>query len=351
MKSFKNLKFRIFLYIIFSFLIAYLTTFIPVIIQYFLDVLLKQSVSNVIIEKIISIFSNKLSFIASMCLLLLLVKFILTLMTYLRTIIKNKIIQEFQFNIKQTLFYHIQNLTYQDFYKKSLADLVQNMADDVKDIVTFIDKQLTYILDIILILIFAIIQLSELDIRLSSIMIVSAIIMILLSIWLFRKSRPIIKERIEARKKLYDKIDDNYSNIKFIKINNLQEEEIKRFEEVNENNFLANKKKVVTDSIYNMTVANITKIQNPFIFILGTYLYIEEFISIGSIYVTISYSNKIGRGFQSFGEMFEYINAFAIAYTRLNELLNLTLEDKENNIEITNSKIVFKDASIIVNCQ
>ena len=348
-KSFKNTKFRIALYVIFSLIIAYLTTFIPVIIQYFLDVLLKQSVSNTIIEKILSIFSNKLAFIPSMCLLLLLVKFILTLIIYLRTIIKNKIIQEFQFNIKQTLFYHIQNLTYQDFYKKSLADLVQNMADDVKDIVTFIDKQLTYILDIILILIFAIIQLSELDIRLSSIMIVSALIMILLSIWLFRKSRPIVKERIEARKKLYDKIDDNYSNIKFIKINNLQEEEIKRFEEVNEHNFLSNKKKVVTDSIYNMTVANITKIQNPFIFILGTYLYIKGIISIGSIYVTISYSNKIGRSFQSFGEMFEYINAFAIAYTRLNELLNLTLEDKENNIEITNSKIVFKDASIIVN--
>lgn len=349
MKSFKNSKFRIFLYIVFSLLIAYLTTLIPVIIQYFLDVLLKQSVSNVIIEKIISIFSNKLSFIPSMCLLLLLVKIVLTLITYLRTIIKNKIIQEFQFNIKQTLFYHIQNLTYQDFYKKSLADLVQNMADDVKDIVMFIDKQLTYILDIILILVFAIIQLSGLDIRLSSIMIISAIIMILLSIWLFRKSRPIVKERIDARRKLYDKIDDNYSNIKFIKVNNLQEEEIKLFEEVNENNFLTNKKKVVTDSIYNMTVANITKIQNPFIFILGTYLYIKGIISVGSIYVTISYSNKIGRGFQSFGEMFEYINTFAIAYTRLNELLNLTLEEKENNIKITNSKIVFKDVSIIVN--
>ena len=348
-KSFKNTKFRIVLYVLFSLIIAYLTTLIPVIIQYFLDVLLNQSVSNVIIEKIISIFSNKLSFIPAMCLLLLLVKFILTFITYLRTIIKNKIIQEFQFNIKQTLFYHIQNLTYQDFYKKSLADLVQNMADDVKDIVTFIDKQLTYILDIILILVFAIIQLSGLDIRLSSIMIVSAIIMILLSIWLFRKSRPIVKERIESRRKLYDKIDDNYSNIKFIKVNNLQEEEIKRFEEVNENNFLTNKKKVVTDSIYNMTVANITKIQNPFIFILGTYLYIKGIISVGSIYVTISYSNKIGRGFQSFGEMFEYINTFAIAYTRLNELLNLTLEDKENSINITNSKIVFKDASIIVN--
>lgn len=348
-KSFKDTKLKIVLYITFSLLIAYLTTFIPVIIQYFLDTLLKENVNNNMIEKFISIFNDKLSFIPLMCILLLLVKLILTFITYLRTIIRNKIIQEFQFNIKQTLFYHIQNLTYQDFYKKSLADLVQNMADDVKDIVTFVDKQLTYILDIILILIFAIVQLSRLDIRLSFVMIFSAIIMILLSIWLFKKSKPIVKERIEARRKLYDKIDDNYSNVKFIKVNNLQEKEIEKFKEVNTNNFIANKKKVVTDSIYNMTVANITKVQNPFIFILGTYLYIKGIVSVGSIYVTVSYSNKIGRGFQSFGEMFEYLNAFTIAYARLNELLNLTLEDKENDIKITNSKIVFKDASIIVN--
>lgn len=349
LKSFKNTKCRILLYIIFSLLIAYLTTFIPLIIQYFLDVLLKQQVNNGIIEKFISIFNNNLSFIPIMCILLLIVKFVLTFVTYLRTIIKNKIIQEFQFNIKQTLFYHIQNLTYQDFYKKSLADLVQNMADDVKDIVTFIDKQLTYILDIVLILIFAIVQLSGLDIRLSFIMIISATIMILLSIWLFNRSKSIVKERIEARRNLYDKIDDNYSNIKFIKVNNLQEKEIKKFEEVNKNNFIANKKKVKIDSIYNMTVANITKVQNPFIFILGTYLYIKGVISVGSIYVTVSYSNKIGRGFQSFGEMFEYLNAFAVAYTRLNELLNLTLEDKENNITLNDSKIIFNNASIIVN--
>ena len=158
-KSFKNTKFRIVLYVIFSILIAYLTTFIPVIIQYFLDVLLKQNANNNIIEIFLDIFKDKLSFIPTMCVLLILIESILILITYFRTIIKNKVIQEFQFNIKQTLFYHIQNLTYQDFYKKSLADLVQNIADDVNDIVIFIDKQLTYILDIVLVLIFAIVQL------------------------------------------------------------------------------------------------------------------------------------------------------------------------------------------------
>lgn len=348
-KCFKNSKFKILLYVIFSFLISYLTTLIPIIIQYFLDVLLNQNVSNIIIEKFINIFNNKLSFILSMCLLLFIVKFMLSLIIYIRTIIKDKIIQEFQFNIKQTLFNHIQNLTYQDFYKKSLADLVQNMTDDVKDIVVFIDKQLTYILDIVLILIFATLQLFELDFRLSSIILVTAAIMILLSIWLFKRSKSIVKDKILARKMLYDKIDDNYTNIKFVKVNNLQEEEIRKFEIVNQNNFLTNKKKIVIDSIYKMIVANITKIQNPLIFVLGTHLYIKGLISIGSIYVTISYSNKIGRGFQSFGEMFEYLNAFVIAYVRLNQLLNLTLEEKEDNIDITNFKITFKNTSIIVN--
>ena len=65
------MEFEVILYIIFSLLIAYLTTFIPVIIQYFLDVLLKQQVNNIIIEKFISIFNNNLSFIPIMCILLL----------------------------------------------------------------------------------------------------------------------------------------------------------------------------------------------------------------------------------------------------------------------------------------
>ena len=182
-------------------------------------------------------------------------------------------------------------------------------------------------------------------------MITSAIIMFILSIWLFKKSKTIIKERIDTRQKLYDKLDDNYSNIKFIKVNNLQEKEINRFEQANQNNFIANHKKVIIDSIYNMTTANINKLQIPFIFVLGTYLYIKGQISIGSIYVTISYSNRIGNGFQKLGEMFEQVNTFFIAYIRINKLLNLTLEDQneKNDIKITNFKIEFKNASISVN--
>ena len=348
-KSFKKVKFKIILYIIFSILIAYLTTFIPVIIQNFIDFLLQGSINSSIILSFLNLFKNYIPFIYLMCILLFLTKLVTMILTYFRSITKDKIIQEFQFNIKKTLFTHIQSLTYHDFYKKSLAELVQNMADDINNIVAFIDKQLVYILDIILTIVFAIYQLSKLNLSLAFILIFTFIIMLFASIWIFKKSHTIIQKSIIARKKLYEKLDDNYSNIKFMKLNNLQKKEIQEFSFLNNQDFKINEEKIAADAVYNMGAANIVKLQNPLIFILGTILYSKDLISIGSIYVTISYSNKISRGFQSFSEMFESFNAFIISYLRINELLNLTLEKNIDNKNINSYEIVFKNANIIVN--
>lgn len=349
--SFKKTKMLIIIFFLLSIVITYLTTYIPVIIQYFIDVLLNQNVNNASIEFFISLFNNKLSFIPIICILLFIIEGIIVLSTYIRTITKNKIIQEFQFELKLKLFDHIQNLTYQDFYKNSLADLVQNSTDDVNNIVNFIEKQFTYILDLVLIIIFAIGQLANLNIRLSVVMIVATLIIIILSIWYFKKSKPIIENRIKAQKELYAKINDNYSNIKFMKVNNLQEKEIERFEQVNNNNFEVNKKKIVLDSFYKTITSSIVKTQTPAIFIISSFLYANGFISIGSIYVTINYANKITRAFTDLAEILEFFNLCMVSYKRLNNLLKLTLEDedKNNNIQIKNITITFKNANIKVN--
>lgn len=350
--SLKHTKLLILVFFILSIVLNYLTTYIPVVIQYFIDVLLNQNVSNTIIENFINVFNNKLSFIPIICILLLLIEGIIVLSTYIRTIVKNKIIQEFQFDLKLKLFEHIQDLTYQDFYQNSIADLVQNMSDDVNNIVNFIEKQLTYILDIILIIIFAIAQLANLDLRLSVVMIVAVATIILLSIWYFKKSKPIIEERIRAQREMYTSLNDNYSNIKFMKINNLQEKEKERFNKTNIKNFEANKSKVIIDTWYKLLIDAIVRIQTPFIFILSSYLYMQYTITIGSIYVTINYSNKVTRAFTNLTEILEVFNLCIASYKRLNNLLNLTLEDEKtvnNNIEIQDTTITFKDANININ--
>lgn len=349
--SLKHTKVLILIFFILSIVLNYLVTYIPIIIQYFIDVLLNQNVNNIAIEFFISLFNDNLSFVPIICILLFMIEGIIVLSTYIRTVTKNKIIQEFQFELKLKLFDHIQNLTYQDFYRNSLADLVQNSTDDVNNIVNFIEKQFTYILDLILIIIFAIWQLASLDLRLSSVMIVAILIIIMLSILYFKKSKPIIENRIKAQKELYAKLDDNYSNIKFIKVNNLQEKEKAKFSQVNDNNFEANKKKVILDSWYNVLTVNIVKVQVPFIFIISSILYAQEFITIGSVYVTINYANKVTRAFKDLAEILEFFNLCIASYKRLSSLLNLKVEDenKDNSMQINNTTITFKNANIKVN--
>ena len=351
LSSFKHTKLLILIFFALSLVISYLTTYIPVVIQYFIDVLLKQNVNNSAIEFFIRIFNNKLPFISIICILLLMIESIIVLSTYIRNVAQNKIIQEFQFELKLKLFDHIQNLTYQDFYKNSLADLIQNSTDDVNNIVNFIEKQFTYILDLVLIIIFAVGQLANLDLRLSSVMAVAVLIIIILSILYFKKSKPIIENRIKAQRELYAKLNDNYSNIKFMKLNSLQEKEKLKFNELNNNNFEVNKKKVILDSWYNMLTVNIVKLQAPFIFIISAFLYAQRFITIGSIYVTINYANKVTRSFTDLAEILEFLNLCIASYKRLNDLLNLTLEDenKDNNIQINDTTITFKDANIKIN--
>ncbi len=349
--SLKHTKLFILLFFVLSIALNYLVTYIPVVIQYFIDVLLNQKVNNNTIEYFISLFNDKISFIPMMCILLFVIEGIIVLATYIRNITKNKIIQEFQFELKLKLFNHIQNLTYQDFYKNSLADLVQNSTDDVNNIVNCIEKQFTYILDLVLIIIFAIGQLTNLDLILSLVMIVAISIVVFLSVWYYKKSKPIIDNRIKTQKELYTKLNDNYSNIKFMKVNNLQEKEIEKLKQVNYNNFEANKKKIVLDSFYKTATSNIVKTQTPVIFIISSILYANDIITIGSIYVTINYANKITRSFTDLAEILEFFNLCIASYKRLNDLLNLTLEDNKpnKNIKIEHPTITFKNASIKVN--
>ena len=351
--SLKNSKIHIILFFILSIIVAYTTTYIPVIIQNFLDILLHQNITNNwVMEYATNILNDKLSFISIACIVLFIIEIIVVISTYLRTIIKNKIIQDFQFEFKLKLFNHIQNLTYQDFYQKSLAELVQNMADDVNNIVKFLEKQLTHNIQIQLKKFIAIKQLTKIHLPLTIVMIIAVISIILLSIWYFKKSKPLILNKMKAQKDLYEKLNDNYSNIKFMKVNNLQEKEKLSFKKINNKNFETNKSKVVLDSWYKILIMNIVKIQVPFIFILSSYLYIKNAISIGSIYVTINYSNKVTNTFTELSEIIEFLNSCNISYKRLNEILKLTLEDsniKNKEININSAKLTFKNANIKVN--
>ncbi len=350
--SLKNTKLLIAIFFILSILVNYLTTCVPVVIQYFIDYILKQeNLRNGVLDWIVNFYENKIGFIAVICVVVSIIQLAIIVFTYIRNITKTKIIQEFQAELKLKLFNHIQNLTYQDFYNNSLADLVQNSSDDVNNIVNFIDKQLTFILDVILIIVFAISQLITIDFRLSSILLILSFLIIFLSVRYCKNSKHIIQKRIEMQRKLYSKMNDNFNNLKFIKLNNLQEQEQEEFGKIVEESNKFHKAKVKMDANYDLTVEHIVKLGPPLIFVLSGYLYSLGSISIGSIYVTLSYSNKVTKSFIDIADILEALNLFRESYKRLDNLLELTLEDEKKicNIEIKDKTVVFENANIIVN--
>lgn len=348
--SFKHTKLIIVIFFILSMILNYLVTYIPVIIQYFIDTILHIDTKNIILDKIIELYKPNVEFITLICIILIIVQLAIIFFTYFRDVTKTKIIQEFQNELKMKLFKHIQNLTYQDFYNNSLADLVQNSSDDVNNIVKFIENWLTYILDVILIIIFAIVQLVNIDFRLSSIMLFLSLFIIIASIIYYKKSKDVIQKRIEMQKKLYSKMNDNFNNLKFIKLNNLQEKEEKEFKRIVDESYKFHKEKIGIDTNYKIGIEHIVKLGPPFIFILSSILYSLGTITIGSIYVTLSYSNKVTKSFTDISEIIESLNLFRQSYVRLNNLLELMIEENDkNNIEIKDTKIVFNNANIIVN--
>lgn len=348
--SLKNVKALIIIFVLLSIVLNYLITYIPVVIKYFIDTILKVNTQNFILDKLVELYGKTMGFIFVVCIILVIVQLAIIVCRYLRNIIKTRIIQEFQKNLKMNLFEHIQNLTYHDFYNNSLSDLVQNSSNDVKNIVKFIECQLTHILDIILVIIFAVMQLININCTLSSIMVVLSLSIVIASIIYSKKSKPVIQKEIEMQKKLYSKMDENFNNLKFVKLNNLQKEEQNEFKYILDESYKVHKERVKIDTSYKLSVDNIVKLGPPLIFILSSFLYTTKSITIGAIYVTLSYSNKVTKSFVDISEIIEAINLFFQSYVRLDNLSKLITEDNsKKEIELEDRTITFKNANITLN--
>lgn len=91
--SFKRTKLLILIFFTLSIMLNYLTTYIPIVIQYFIDIILKQSTKpNGILDGVVNLYENKIGFTATICITLIIIQLIIIIFTYFRSIAKTKII-------------------------------------------------------------------------------------------------------------------------------------------------------------------------------------------------------------------------------------------------------------------
>lgn len=154
LKSLKGKVKYVFLFLIFSILSMYFLTYIPVIISYGINNLTGNKESIYFIDLITKYATNDKTYLILICVILLATQGLVCIFNYLKSKSKDKFIQNFQYNLKHSLFNHIQELTYTSFYNNSVADLVQKASTDINKIVSFIDKQLIFFVDFTLLILF-----------------------------------------------------------------------------------------------------------------------------------------------------------------------------------------------------
>lgn len=343
------------LFIIFSIFSMYLLTYIPVVISYGINHIMGNNDSIYFLDKVLKNINDIKIYLVIICLILLLMQGIVCLLNYLKSRVKDKLIQKFQYELKHNIFNHIQELTYTSFYNNSVADLVQKASSDINKLVSFIDKQLIFFVDLFLLVIFIGLRLFKIHYLFLILIFFISLLIIVRSVWYFKKCSPFLNKLIDVSNKAYEKLEDNYRNVGFIKLNNLEEKTVKDFNEIADENRKYMDLKYYYDDKYYSFVMFVSMINSPLNFILGAILLGMGEITLPIMLVVFDYSSKIINQFSEFHHVLEEFNDFIISYKRIFNLVNLTIEDNKikritlNNydIEFTNVTITLKDKVIL----
>lgn len=346
-KSLKDKLFYVLLFLIFSVLSMYFLTYIPVIISYGINHLLENNDSIYIIDLLTKNINDIRIYLLVICIILLMVQGLVCLFNYFKSRFKDKFIQNFQYNLKHSLFNHIQELTYTSFYNNSVADLVQKASTDINKVVSFIDKQLIFFVDLILLIIFVGFRLFKVHYSFLILIAIIALLIVIRSIWYFKKCSPFLNKIIDISNEMYQTLEDNYRNINFVKLNNLEEGVISDFDKIVKENKKYNRLKYLYDDKYYAFVMCMSMLNRPLNFILGGILLYFGEITLPAMLVIFDYSSKIINEFSEFHHVLEELNDFIISYRRLNNLVCLTTEDdKIKFVKLNDYNVVFENVTI-----
>lgn len=350
LKSLKGKLKYVFLFLIFSILSMYFLTYIPVIISYGINNLTGNKESIYLIDLITKSATDNKTYLILICAILLVTQGLVCIFNYLKSRSKDKFIQNFQYNLKHSLFNHIQELTYTSFYNNSVADLVQKASTDINKIVSFIDKQLIFFVDLVLLILFVGLRLFAIHYAFLILIAAISILIIIRSVWYFRKCAPYLNKLIDVSNDMYQTLEDNYRNINFIKLNNLEEKCSKSFLDKTNENKIYKRKKYLYDDKYYAFVMCMSMLNRPLNFILGGILLYCNKITLPVMLVVFDYSSKIINMFSEFHHVLEEFNDFLISSKRINNLVNLTKEDdKIDYVKLDNYDVSFKNVTIKLN--
>lgn len=290
--------------------------------------------------------NNKIGKIIILSLVLILVNIIIFIVSYIKSKINTKFNLIINRNVKQIVLEHIPKLEYMEFTNINKSDVIQRVNNDATTYSEFFNSQINLFFDTIFIIIFAVAQTLELNVTVGIFIGIICLFIVILSIWFFKNSKPLVEDIVERNKEVIEKTTINVENSKMVKIYNREEKEIQDFKKINDEYRKKDVKLAKLKVWYRITTHSLRNFKEPFILLWGGILVVRGELTIASLSILLAYATKIMYYVYDTVAKLENINEFIVAYKKLSKLMKYK-EDVEKNPDIKLSgDIIFKNVSI-----
>ncbi len=290
--------------------------------------------------------NSKIGKIIILSIVLILVNIIIFIVSYIKNKINTKFNLKINRNVKQIVLEHIPKLEYMEFSNINKSDVIQRVNNDATTYSEFFNSQINLFFDTIFIIIFAVAQTLELNVTVGIFIGIICLFIVILSIWFFKNSKPLVEDIVERNKEVIEKTTINVENSKMVKIYNREEKEIQDFKKINDEYRKKDVKLAKLKVWYRITTHSLRNFKEPFILLWGGILVVRGDLTIASLSILLAYATKIMYYVYDTVAKLENINEFIVAYKKLSKLMKYK-EDVEKNPDIKLSgDIIFKNVSI-----
>lgn len=349
-RSLKGTKFYILLTLVLSAMYSRLIIYVPMFIQYALDGVIMED-ENVIPNIIRNLFysDDKITKIVILTLVLILLNISIFIVNYFKSKINTKFNLKINRNVKQIVLEHIPKIEYMQFSSIDKSNVIQRVNNDAATYSEFFNSQINLFFDTIFIIIFAVAQTLKLNATIGIFIAIICGLIVLLSIWYFKTSKPLVEDIVEMNREVINKTTIGIEESKMLKIFNRIDKEVEEFSRMNSEYKKKDIKLAKVKVLYGVGTHALRNFKEPFILLWGGILVVRGELTLATISILLTYSTKILQYVYKSVDKLKEINEFIVACKKLSNLMKLE-EDIEENPDIQlDGDIIFENVTIKLN--
>jgi subfamily B ATP-binding cassette protein MsbA len=273
--------------------------------------------------------ADKLAIVKFACVVVLLIAALDAICTYAEKYLTTSVAQWVSYDLRRTLYAHVQRLSLAFHDNKRTGDLISRVTSDVDDIQSFITSGLLSSFINVFTLVGMIGVMFYLDWRFT--LVALSIAPLLFSI-VYTYTRRIKSASRKVRKKeseVFSVVEEALSSIRVVKAFAREEYEQQRLEQASleevESALKARSLKAKLTPLVDLIVAAGTCLVLWF----GARLVLNENLSAGSLVLFVMYLNKMYKPMQELSKMTDTYSKAAVGYERIQEILHTTNEVRD----------------------